>query len=115
MPRGALDTPRRTSIPALISDPVGCYRSGLRRPKTGVPNSMAIKPFQHMITSNQGKSSLQFCEISDPLILMTLDNARSFHFPARLDCRYLLHAPETIDERTLLVVTLHGFGMNPEA
>ena len=36
-------------------------------------------------------------------------------FSARLDCRYLLHVPDTIDSRTALVVTLHGFGQNPEA
>ena len=36
-------------------------------------------------------------------------------FPARLDCHYLLQAPDQIDERTPLVVTLHGFGGNPEA
>jgi phospholipase/carboxylesterase len=36
-------------------------------------------------------------------------------FPARLDCHYLLQAPDQVDERTLLVVTLHGFGGNPES
>jgi len=35
-------------------------------------------------------------------------------FSARLDCHYLLLAPESIDEHTALVVTLHGFGANPE-
>jgi phospholipase/carboxylesterase len=35
-------------------------------------------------------------------------------FSAQLDCHYLLRAPEKVDERTSLVVTLHGFGMNPE-
>jgi predicted esterase len=35
-------------------------------------------------------------------------------FPARLDCHYLLQEPEHVDERTPLVVTLHGFGGNPE-
>ena len=35
-------------------------------------------------------------------------------FSARLDCHYLLRAPETLDDGTLLVVTLHGFGQNPE-
>ena len=35
-------------------------------------------------------------------------------FSARLDCRYLLRAPEARDSQTPLVVTLHGFGMNPE-
>jgi len=35
-------------------------------------------------------------------------------FSARLDCHYLLRAPDHVDERTPLVVTLHGFGENPE-
>jgi len=45
---------------------------------------------------------------------MILDNARHCSFTARLDCNYLLHAPQSIDDRTLLVVTLHGFSSNPE-
>ena len=35
-------------------------------------------------------------------------------FSARLDCHYLLQAPDQIDQRTPFVVTLHGFGGNPE-
>jgi predicted esterase len=35
-------------------------------------------------------------------------------FSARLDCHYLLRAPDVVDARTPLVVTLHGFGENPE-
>ena len=35
-------------------------------------------------------------------------------FSARLDCHYLLRVPEVVDGKTPLVVTLHGFGMNPE-
>jgi phospholipase/carboxylesterase len=35
-------------------------------------------------------------------------------FSVRLDCHYLLQAPEVVDARTPLVVTLHGFGVNPE-
>jgi phospholipase/carboxylesterase len=35
-------------------------------------------------------------------------------FSARLDCHYLLQAPEIVDARTPLAVTLHGFGGNPE-
>lgn len=31
------------------------------------------------------------------------------------DAGYLLHVPPRVDERTLLVLTLHGFGQNPEA
>ena len=36
-------------------------------------------------------------------------------FQVRLDCHYLLQAPDVVDARTPLVVTLHGFGENPEA
>src|SRR5258708_3948686 len=32
-----------------------------------------------------------------------------------LDAEYLLHMPETVDGRTLLVLTLHGYGSTPEA
>lgn len=35
-------------------------------------------------------------------------------FSARLDCHYLLRTPEVVDHLTPLVLTLHGFGMNPE-
>jgi phospholipase/carboxylesterase len=36
-------------------------------------------------------------------------------FPARLDCHYLLLAPDTVGPQTPLVVALHGFGANPES
>jgi predicted esterase len=45
---------------------------------------------------------------------MTLENTRHCSFTARLDCRYLVHAPEPLDERAVLVVTLHGFSANPD-
>lgn len=35
-------------------------------------------------------------------------------FTARLDCHYLLRKPEIVGPQTLLAVTLHGFGSNPE-
>ena len=35
-------------------------------------------------------------------------------FAAQLDCHYLLQVPDVVDSRTPLVVTLHGFGANPE-
>jgi phospholipase/carboxylesterase len=35
-------------------------------------------------------------------------------FSARLDCHYLLQAPDQVNSRTPLVVTLHGFAANPE-
>jgi phospholipase/carboxylesterase len=35
-------------------------------------------------------------------------------FSVRLDCHYLLRAPDAVDVRTPLVVALHGFGANPE-
>jgi predicted esterase len=31
-----------------------------------------------------------------------------------LEAEYLLHVPSVVDERTLLVLTLHGYGSNPE-
>jgi predicted esterase len=42
------------------------------------------------------------------------DSVRHSTFSARLDCHYLAYEPEAIDERTALVVTLHGFGQNAE-
>ena len=36
-------------------------------------------------------------------------------FSARLDCHYLLLAPDCVDVHTPLVVALHGFGANPES
>ena len=35
-------------------------------------------------------------------------------FTARLDCHYLLYTPEAVNEKTLLVAALHGFGQTPE-
>ncbi len=35
-------------------------------------------------------------------------------FTAPLDCRYLLHVPDALDDATVLVLTLHGYGSNPE-
>jgi predicted esterase len=35
-------------------------------------------------------------------------------FSARLGCRYLLHLPEKMDARTVLVAALHGFSGNAE-
>jgi predicted esterase len=45
---------------------------------------------------------------------MTPENIRHSSFSARLDCRYLIHAPETTGEGTLLVAALHAFSSNPE-
>jgi len=46
---------------------------------------------------------------------MTVENIRHASFTARLDCRYLIHAPEVIDDGSVLVAALHGFSANPEA
>ena len=46
---------------------------------------------------------------------MTIENVSNHTFAARLDCHYLLYAPETVGGGTLLVAALHGFGSNPEA
>src|ERR1043165_460865 len=43
-----------------------------------------------------------------------MPNAMDRSFSARLDCHYLLQAPDSIDARTPLAVALHGFGANPE-
>ena len=45
---------------------------------------------------------------------MASDTVERCSFEARLECHYLLHAPAQLDERTLLVLTLHGYGSNPE-
>jgi len=44
-----------------------------------------------------------------------MPDARDCAFSARLDSHYLLRVPERIDDRTLLVVTLHGFGQTAES
>src|SRR5690242_17553457 len=41
-------------------------------------------------------------------------DVRHSTFSARLDCHYQVQPPSTVDGRTLLVVTLHGFGQTPE-
>src|SRR5579864_2004717 len=45
---------------------------------------------------------------------MSFETAESCTFSARLDCHYLLHRPQHVDDATLLVAALHGFGSNPE-
>jgi len=35
-------------------------------------------------------------------------------FSVQLDCHYLLQAPDRLDSKTPLVLTLHGFGANPQ-
>src|SRR6202035_1939788 len=43
-----------------------------------------------------------------------MDAPRHCSFSARLDCHYLVRVPDSIDEGTLLVAALHGFGQNAE-
>ncbi|HEV2448515.1 MAG TPA: hypothetical protein VGS58_21430, partial [Candidatus Sulfopaludibacter sp.] len=43
-----------------------------------------------------------------------MSDIRHCSFSARLDCHYLLRAPETVGKHTLLVVALHGFSQNPD-
>jgi predicted esterase len=43
-----------------------------------------------------------------------MSDALSRTFSVRLDAHYLLRVPEAVDARTPLLVTLHGFGENPE-
>jgi predicted esterase len=45
---------------------------------------------------------------------MASESVERCSFEARLECHYLLHVPERIDGRTLLVLALHGYGSNPE-
>ena len=44
---------------------------------------------------------------------MSFETIQNRTFTARLDCHYLLYVPESITERTLLAVTLHGYGSDP--
>jgi predicted esterase len=46
---------------------------------------------------------------------MNLEATYSRSFGTRLECRYVAYAPSRIDERTALVITLHGFAENPES
>lgn len=39
----------------------------------------------------------------------------SHTFPAEVECRYLLHVPGQLDNKPIVVITLHGYGSNPEA
>ena len=43
---------------------------------------------------------------------MPIETPEHRTFSAQLDCHYLLAKPDVVDERTLLVTTLHGYGMN---
>ncbi|HTM49665.1 MAG TPA: hypothetical protein VL285_13315 [Bryobacteraceae bacterium] len=45
---------------------------------------------------------------------MASDTLERCSFEARLECRYLLQAPPAVDARSLLVLTLHGYGSNPD-
>ena len=45
---------------------------------------------------------------------MTAESVERCSFEARLECHYLLHEPPRITDRTLLVLTLHGYGSNPD-
>jgi predicted esterase len=43
-----------------------------------------------------------------------MGDLRDRSFSLRLDCHYLVLAPDDVDSSTPLVLTLHGFGANPE-
>jgi predicted esterase len=45
---------------------------------------------------------------------MASDTVERCSFEARLECHYLLHVPAQVTEQTLLVLTLHGYGSNPD-
>ena len=53
-------------------------------------------------------------QVPDRAKTKTMKDALDRTFSVRLDCHYLLRAPDVVDARTPLVVTLHGFGANPE-
>ena len=44
-----------------------------------------------------------------------MDSNHLHHVRVGLDAAYLLHTPESVSHRTLLILTLHGYGSNPEA
>jgi predicted esterase len=67
------------------------------------------------LKSAEIKLKISLISASPDPTAMTLENTRHYSFTARLDCRYLVRAPEAADERTALVVALHGFSANPEA
>lgn len=46
---------------------------------------------------------------------MPAEIAEVHTFTARIDCRYLLHVPDLVDGKTVLALTLHGYGSHPEA
>ncbi len=45
---------------------------------------------------------------------MTSEAIEHRTFSVRMDCHYLVRAPQEVTASTLLVTTLHGFGQNPE-
>jgi predicted esterase len=45
---------------------------------------------------------------------MMMDAVRECSFSVRRDCHYLLRTPATIDDHTLLVAALHGYGQNSD-
>ena len=45
---------------------------------------------------------------------MLKDEFERHVFEARIECCYLLHVPESIDDNTILVAALHGYGSNAE-
>jgi predicted esterase len=45
---------------------------------------------------------------------MAAEAVERLTFEARMECHYLLHAPARVEDRTLLVLALHGYGSNPD-
>ena len=46
---------------------------------------------------------------------MRLENPEVHTFPVHQEGRYLLHLPESVEEGRVVVLTLHGYGSNPES
>src|ERR1700730_10786581 len=52
--------------------------------------------------------------LSGEMLENNAGNLERHTFTAKLDCRYLLHVPEKVDEGTVVVLTLHGYSSNPQ-
>jgi len=82
--------------------------------KLGEPAALMTDRAYDNLKSAEIKLNISLRSATPNPTAMTLENTRHCSFTARLDCRYLVHAPDLADDRTTLVVTLHGFSANPE-
>lgn len=82
--------------------------------KLGDPAALTTDRAYDNLKSAEIKLKFSLISAGPDPTAMTLENTRHCSFTARLDCRYLLHAPQAVDDHTLLVAALHGFSANPE-